>query len=255
MKNKPASPAHISRVLAAVLVGVIAVPTAMTGLFQSIDDDGINVNTQTIDLRSKAINDAGRVRFMRRNYWRAVDIYNELVRLGYDNLIPPDINDVRSIEYYLTPENFTEAEVVDVIHASAPEEEGVDAGYLVAISQTQHEFNMLPSRWQDLVEGSVDSSFCAPTLSNYTVHGHEDIDLYDLCVSMLDEHIANTQPNLFQRSAYLRGFNSVGFAPLRNLKNRLKVLEESLLFEGGTSTRPRNHDGYRPRLDYSEYHN
>ncbi|MCA9370559.1 MAG: hypothetical protein KC680_01200 [Candidatus Peregrinibacteria bacterium] len=236
---------NIRNVLVAVLIGVIAVPTAMTGLFQSIDDDGINSITSTIDLRQKALNDAGRVRYLRRNYWRAVDVYNELVRLGYENLIPPEINEVDSIEYYLDPENFTEADL-DTVHASAPEE--IDAGYLVAVSEAQHEYNMLPPRWRDLIDGSVDSQFCAPTLSKYTVQGQEDTDLHDLCVRLLDERLAAISPNLFQRSAYLRGFNPVGYAPLRNLRNRLKVLEESLMYEDGTSIRPKTHSGNRPRL-------
>ena len=250
MKKKTAHKAHISRVLTAVLVGVIAVPTAMTGLFAPADSDDTETQALMQDITRTAINDAGRIRYVRRNYWTAVDVYNELTRLGYEGLIPPNINKPNSIAYYLDSENF-DLDEQDILHGSAP----VDPDYLVTVSQARHEYNMLPEMWRDLIDGYINTQFCAPTLSQYNVYGQEDVDIYDLCVRLLDERIAAVTPNLLDRSAYLRGFNRLGFAPIRTLRNRLQILEESLLFEGGTSTRPRYHDGHRPRLDYSQYRN
>ena len=48
-------------------------------MFQSIDDDGIN-RLPVMDLRYKALRDASRVRQLRRDYWQAIDIFNELRR-------------------------------------------------------------------------------------------------------------------------------------------------------------------------------
>lgn len=239
---------HVSRALVAAIIGVIAIPTTMTGLFQSIDDDGINA-VPLIDLHQRAINDRSRVRHMRRNYWRAVGVYNELHRLGVEGIVPPDVNDVDSVNYYLDPENFAEVEgLTDVVHAAAPTEAG--DGYISSVSTAKAQYRALSERYRDLLDGYITTGFCPETLRYYHLAG-----FYDLCTALLDEHIAEVSPSLLNRSVYLRGFQSVGFAPLRNLRNRLEVLEESLLYEGGTSTRPRTHSGYRPRLDYSDLHN
>jgi|TARA_Y100000310_G_scaffold175693_1_gene175785 hypothetical protein len=245
MPKKTQNTAHVSRALVAALIGVIAIPTAITGLFQSIDDDGINT-VPVIDLRHRALNDASRVRYVRRNYWRAVGIYNELVRLGVEDLSPPDINDNDSINYYLDPENFAAVEGFGAtVHAAAPLGEG--DGYVSSISEAQREYNNLAERYRDLLDGYMTTRFCPGTLRQYHLAG-----FYELCNTLLDEHIAGLQPSLLERSSYLRGFNSVGFAPLRTLRNRLEVLEESLIYEGGTSVRPRTHSGFRPRPDYSD---
>lgn len=243
MKKKTHPQWHASRVALAALIGVVAIPTAMTGLFQSIDDDGINT-VPVVDMRQNALNDAARVRAVRRNYWRAVDVYNELVRLGYTNLVPPRIYDTESIHYYLDPENFAGMDgAQEVVFSSAPVE-GSDE-YVAMISDAEAEYNALPERYRDLLDGYIATSRCPGSLRQYHLAG-----FYDLCTRLLDEHLAQRQPNLFDRSAYLRGFQPVGFAPLRNLRNRLQSLQESLLFENGTSVRPRTHDtdGFRPSL-------
>lgn len=226
---------HLSRAAIAVLIGVIAVPTAMTGFIRSIEGE----NGTTINLEQKAVNDIGRVRYLRRNYWRAVDVYNDLVYFGKENLTPPNINDLESIEYYLDTENLREEE----LHESAPEGE---AEYLVTISEAQHTYNSLPERWRDLLDGYVDRQYCASILSRYTVEGHEDIDLYDLCQTLTDERIASIQTNLIDRSSYLRGhYRGLHYAPLNTLKTRLQLFDEALV--------PRTHETGRPRLDYSQY--
>lgn len=226
---------HVSRALVAALIGVIAVPTAMTGLFQSIDDDGVNA-VPVQDLRYKALHDAGRVRAVRRDYWRAVGIYNELVRLGVEGLAAPDVNDVDSIEYYLTPSNFEGNEAEEVLHGSAPEE--------ATVSEARAQYNVLLERYQDLIDGYINVGYCPGTLKQYHLAG-----FYELCTQLLDEHLAKQQVNLVDRSAYLRGFQPVGYAPLRNLRNRLENLQQSLQYEGGTSVRPKTYDGTRrPRL-------
>ena len=233
---------HGHRIALAVLVGVIAVPTAMTGLFQSIDDDGIN-SVPVIDLRHRAARDADRVRQLRRDYWQAVDIYNELNRLGIDNPGPPDINNQESIEYYLTPDNFVGTEVSDMLHASAEEEE---APALQPITQAEREYSALPEIYRDLMDGYLTTSRCPGTLRQFHLAG-----FYDLCLRLLDERTEATAPRLNYLFKKLDGFHSLGVAPLRNLGKRLESLQDSLLYEGGTSVRPKTHDGSgRPRLDY-----
>lgn len=219
----------------------------MTGLFQSIDDDGTNA-VPLIDLHQRAINDRSRVRYIRRNYWRAVGVYNELIRLGVEGINPPDINDTDSVNYYLDPENFAHVEGMGTpVHAAAPLEEG--DGYVSTISSAQAEYRSMPERYRDLLDGYITTGFCPGSLRQYHLAG-----FYDLCTTLLDEHVAAVSPSLINRSVYLRGFQSLGFAPLRNLRNRLEVLEESLIYEGGTSVRPRTHSGFRPRLNYSDLH-
>ena len=243
MSKKPTPTAHASRVLLATLIGVIAIPAATTGLFRSIDDDGVNV-VPGYDLRFNAYNDRAEIRSWRRKYWRAVGIYNELNRLGVEDIVAPEINNTDSINYYLNPENFSAVEGMDTIHAAAPEE----GGYLQSVSDAQRDYRNLSERYRDLLDGYVTTGICPVKLQQYHLAG-----FYDLCVALLREHNEAVAPNLLDRSAYLRGFQSLGYAPLRNLRNRLEVLEESLIYEGGTSVRPRTHSGHRPRLDYSSF--
>lgn len=242
MPKKTKHTAHVSRALVAAMIGVIAIPTAMTGLFQSIDDDGVNA-VPIVNLHQKAIHDRTRVRSARRNYWRAVGVYNELHRLGVEGIVPPDVNDSDSVHYYLNPDNFSHVDgLTDSIHAAAPTTVG--DGYISSVSSAKAQYRALSERYRDLLDGYITTGFCPTSLRNYHLTG-----FYDLCTTLLDEHIVEVSPSLLNRSVYLRGFQSVGFAPLRNLRNRLEVLEESLLYEGGTSTRPRTHSGYRPRLE------
>jgi hypothetical protein len=237
MPKKSTPSAHVSRVLVAALIGVVAIPTAMTGLFQSIDDDGRNV-VPLIDLHNKAINHRSEVRRIRRNYWRAVGVYKELIRRGVEDIMPPDINDTDSVKYYLNPENFAAIEGTDdVLHASPSVE-----GYRT-ISAAQVEYRRKSERYRDLLDGYITTGFCPGSLRQYHLTG-----FFELCNALLEEHIAAVSPSLINRSVYLRGFQSVGFAPLRTLRNRLKVLEESLLYSsaGRYSVRPLRHSG-RPR--------
>ena len=239
MPKKTKPHAHVSRALIAALIGVIAIPTAMTGLFQSIDDEGINV-VPVIDLHRRAYNDRANVRLKGRNYWRAVGVYKELDRRGVENLNPPDINDTDSVNYYLNPENFVGVEgYTDTVHAAAPVVIG--DGFVSTISPAQAQYRRTSERYRDLLDGYIASGRCPGSLRQYHLAG-----FYDLCNALLDEHIVAIRPSLINRSVYLRGFQSLGFAPLRSLRNRLKVLEESLLYAGGTYLRPRTHNG-RPR--------
>ena len=234
MKHIHKHKSHIMRALVAVIVSAVAVPTAMTGLFPRSVDVGADVP----QLRQLAQNDAGRVRYVRRNYWLAVDTYNELQRFGYENLLPPDINDIDSIEFYLNLENF-DGSLEEALHGAAPEEERIDADYLVEMSELHHTYSMLPEMWRDLLDGYIGTQMCAPTLSKYTVRGYEELDLYDMCVRLLDERLAAIQPDLFGRSSYLRGLRSIGVAPINKLQQRLESLENQL-------KPPRTHTG-RPR--------
>lgn len=238
MKHIRKHKSHVMRALVAVIVSAIAVPTAMTGLFPRSVDFGSDPVPQ---LRMLAERDAGRVRYVRRHYWQAVDTYNELQRFGYENLLPPDINDIDSIEYYLNLDNFDGSDT-EVLRGSAPEEgeEDVDVDYLVDLSNLHHTYSMLPEMWRDLIDGYISTQMCAPTLSKYTVRGYEDVDLYDMCVRLLDERLAVIQPDLFGRSAYLRGLRSIGVTPINQLQLRLQSLENQL-------TVPRTHTGGRPR--------
>lgn len=243
MRKKTAPQAHVSRALVAALIGVVAIPTAMTGLFQSIDDDGVHAVPVT-NIRMRAENDAARVRYVRRNYWRAVDIYNELVRLDVEGLTPPSIYDNDSINFYLNPENFSSVEgVEEILHGAAPLVEGDDV--IPGISEAESEYRALPEMYRDLLDGYMTTSRCPGSLRQFHLAG-----FYDLCTRLLDERLANLQPNLLDRSAYLRGFQPVGFAPLRSLRNRLEMMQESLIFDGGTSVRPTRHDleNFRPSL-------
>lgn len=238
-KKKQDHSAHVSRALVAVLIGVIAVPTAMTGLFQSIDDDGVNA-VPLIDLRTKARHDASRVRQLRRDYWQAVDIYNETERLDIDNIGPPDINNHKSIQYYLNPENFAVYEAMSGVHAAASEPS--------IISDAERAYRALPETYRDLMDGYITAGYCpnpAGLINRYPVQ------FIEICQSLLEERKEATMPRLNFSSKSLDGFQPVGYAPLRNLRNRLENLEESLLYEGGTSVRPRTHNRVtRPRLDY-----
>ncbi len=229
------------RLLVAVLVGVAAVPATMTGLFRSIDDEGVKVE-QSEDLHSKASNDVARLRAARRGYWLAVEMYNELTRLGYTNLTFPNINDMASIRFYLNRENYVHGETTDKASLAAASEE-VDA--VEEAPTAREEYKALPEIYQDLLDGYVDTGRCPPSLRQFHEKG-----FYELCHRLLDEHIDAIRSNLAERSAYLRGIGRLDVPFAWTMKERLINLEESLLFENGTSIHPRTYKGSRPRLNY-----
>ncbi|PIR54089.1 hypothetical protein COU75_02850 [Candidatus Peregrinibacteria bacterium CG10_big_fil_rev_8_21_14_0_10_42_8] len=233
MNKNTQSKATISQVFAALLVGVIAVPTAMTGLFQSMDMITSSDEILGNSVYQAAIKDAARVRQLRRDYWRAIGIYNELDRMGIE-VVPPDINDAESIAYFLDATNFSvnDDETDEELHGAAP-------------SSASDDYNALPERYRDLLDGYILTGRCPGTLRQYHL-----ANFYEICVDLLDEHIAETMPTILERSAYLRGFNAVGTSPVRTLKNRLIMMEESLHIKGA-SIRPQGIPGQRrPRIEY-----
>jgi hypothetical protein len=237
MTKRKASKAPISQVFAALLVGVIAVPTAMTGLFQSMDAVGSTTVVPGFSVYQTAVKDATRVRQLRRDYWRAVGIYNELDRIGVADVYPPDINDAESIAYYLDASNFlSTGDVDETLFGAAPEG---------GISDAMATYNALPERYRDLLDGYVSTRRCPGTLRQYHMAG-----FYELCHDLLDENIAATMPTVLERSSYLRGYNAVGNSPSRSLRERLLMMEESLNVKGA-SIRPQGTPGqHRPRITY-----
>lgn len=234
MTKRTASKAPISQVFAALLVGVIAVPAAMTGLFQSMDTITSSTVVPGYSVYQTAVQDAARVRQLRRDYWRAVGIYNELDRKGVEGVYPPDINDAESIAYFLDASNFNggDVDMGETLYGAAP-------------SNAMNDYNALPERYRDLLDGYVSTRRCPGTLRQYHLAG-----FYELCLDLLDENIAATMPTVLERSSYLRGFNSVGTSPVRTLRNRLMMMEESLNVKGA-SIRPLGVPGQRrPRITY-----
>lgn len=222
----------------AVMIGVLSVPVATTALFQSIDNDTAPANTMSVtDLRQDALEDAVRVRTMRRRYWRAVEIYNEMVRGGMTNLVAPDINDPISVDWYL---RYAAGEELPALptRAAAPEEASVsmENGELV--------FELLPERDQDLIEGYVNTGRCSVTLKTHEPAYGEAF--YELCLAILDARIAVQNKTVVDRAAQLRSLQRVQHNQMDVLRQRLRVLEESLTVDGA-AVRPRTHDG-RPRL-------
>ena len=233
-----------SRAFAALLVGALAVPATMTGLFRSVDDEGVKIE-QSTDLHEAAWNDAARIRANRRGYWLAVEMYNELTRLGYKDLVFPDINDTESIAYYLDKKNFLK-EDADATHAAAPEATVEPTAPEASPAPDPFvEYDALPEIYQDLLDGYVDTGRCPPSLRQFHQKG-----FYDLCTRLLDARINALRSNLAERSANLRGLGSAGLFPVWTMKERLLQLENSLLYEGGTSVRPRTYEGSRPRIQY-----
>lgn len=233
MIKKTETKAPISQVFAALLVGVIAVPTAMTGLFQSMDMISSSTAVPGISIYKTAIQDAARVRQLRRDYWRAIDIYRELDRMGID-VSPPDINDEEAIEYFLNAANFvvSDEEAEEALHGAAP-------------SSATDDYNALSERYRDLLDGYISTGRCPGTLRQYHL-----ANFYELCVDLLDEHIAATMPTVLERSVYFRGVSGAETPPIQTLRHRLMMMEESLNVKGA-SIRPQGTPGQsRPRIEY-----
>lgn len=220
---------HISRAFVAALVGVIAIPTVMTG---------VNV-TQPLhrDIYNSARNDAARVRTMRRNYWKAVDIYKDLVRVGFDDmeLSPPNVNDVDSISFYINEEYLLKA-------AAPTSEEELAEGHT-----PKEQYDALTETYRDLLDGYMTYQYCPLTLKQFHLSG-----FYELCTKLLEERLASVTENLLQRSAFLRGKRRADNRGI-SLKDRLRVLENTLLNATNGSNRPQGSVGQRrPRLDITQ---
>ncbi len=239
MTKKSQQGTHLAHVLVAALIGMVALPATMTGLFRSIDDDG-KQREQSVDLRSAAINDISRVRTARRDYWDAVLQWNALTRIGIQGLIQPNINDAASIAFYLDPENIAAAKAGDTSHSAAEEEVLSDDER--AVAEARELYEALSKKYRNLVDGYIDSQNCPASLLTFHRAG-----LRELCTVLLAERMALHRPNIASRSEELRRKSAGGNAPVRTLKDRLKQMEESLRYEGGTSVRPLMHSGGRPR--------
>ena len=234
MKKHTANTAHISQLFAALLIGVIAVPTAMTGLFQSMDS---TVSPEDAIYQS-ALQDRVRVRQVRREYWRAVEIYNKLRSAGVEGIYLPKINDPESIQALLDSENFlTDDDLGEPVFSAAPQSD-------TRTKDTWLEYDALLEQHRDLLDGYMSTRRCPDALKQYHVAG-----FYDLCIRLLDETIATSTSTVLQRGAYMRDFIPAQQNPAHTLRQRLEMLEESLR---GASVRPQGTSGqHRPRLDYS----
>jgi len=234
MKKHTANTAHISQVFAALLIGVIAVPTAMTGLFQSVD----STTTPEDAIYQSALQDRVRVRQARREYWQAVDVYNTLRSAGVEGIYRPEINDPESIRLLLDSENFLKNDDFDEpVFSAAPAENTKSKDLWV-------EYDALLEQHRDLLDGYISTRRCPDTLKQYHVEG-----FYDLCQRLLDETIATSASTVLQRGAYMRDLIPAQQSPVQTLRQRLQMLEESL---NGASIRPQGTPGqHRPRLDYS----
>lgn len=227
---------HVSRPLLAMLIGVIAVPTVMTGYIRTQVPSANG--TQFQEIYRRAAGDVRRVRDLRRDYWEAIAVYNDLREIEFNDfeLIPPDVNDRESINFYLDSSNF-DGTAVEGLHSAAPDVTARD------------EYNRLSERYRDFLDGYIATGYCPPTLKQYHLSG-----LYSLCTRLIDDRIAAIQPDLIQRSEQIRRSSYKSSYETSTLKDRLRMLETTLLksTQGGV-LRPTGAEGQtRPRLDIVE---
>lgn len=215
------------RAMLALLVGLASLPAAVAVIFVPIGAD-LTRTVPNLQMGQQVIKDAARVRQVRQDYWRAVDVYKRLRQEGTTNLAAPELNDPASIEFYLNLENG------GTIKGAAPEEQ--------KLSDAQVKYNALLEKDQTLVDGYVTLGFCP---KNLNVKGNRAV-LYDICTALLAERKASDRPQV-SSSVLERQSMRIGpdGSPIQTLRDRLHALQNVLgadrTYEGSQRPRPAAH--------------
>lgn len=204
---------HFSRqFLVSATMGFLAVPLLTTAaLIRSQDDEGV-LSESVQDIEKRAIGSRTSLRRQERSYWRATDVYRELLRQGITGLIAPDINDPRTIDPYL------EGKVVRLEDLEGLREALDDASLKII-----EEYNDYPEWRRDLLDGYLQMGFCPQSLQRL----FRGEGFYEFCLKYVTARSSQRLRSVKRQSA-IRGYSSLQrFSPY-SLRERLQRLGDSL---------------------------
>ncbi len=201
------------------LLGVMVTPLIADGIFsggrlkneiQSAVLDYSNMESRTIG-KNAAITDRVRIRKQTREFWQAMKIYQNRVRDGAKDLVPPDMNDYQSILDYLRGTRPQVQPKESEEHSSAPADEQ-------AVSSLQIED--LGENERHLLRRYQKSMSCPETLKDYGLQG-----FYELCLSVTKNPAGTPRIGLLNPRQWINREKEVKPA---SLKLRLEMVEQAL---------------------------
>lgn len=222
-KRKPN--VSFAQVVAALFVGIIAMPVAVTALVRSQDQDGNNY-VLSPNQAVRALEDRVRLRRQERLFWDAMHVYQRLLSEGVEGLTIPDINNPNTFDVFLDADSVKQLK--EGLHESAPDIEEVEEPAVTeeSFDDVLDWYNALPKNDQDLVNGFRNTRLCT---RNPMVLRKID-GLAENCEKLLQYDAQVQAKEAIKRLQIRAGFlrdPSMGLG-YRSLRERLMQLEESL---------------------------
>jgi len=182
--------------------------------------------TGSVDLRFEALEDRVNVRRRTRQYWQAIEVYQNRVRDGETDLIPPTVDDYQSILWYLREESdeseeaeeSEEADTSAELNTGEPEESVVHEAAPTASSDVTQQMN---ERDRHLLRRYVKANMCPERLKDYLP------GFYDLCNAMAKDAQKEPRQGLVNLNQQLKSAARKNVLP-NTIKSRLQMMEQAL---------------------------
>ena len=219
-----------SRLIALLLMGILAAPLAANVFLVVREERGdlqssiVNVKDAQVMKRdtARAMQDRARDRLQQRQYWDAMEVYQNLLRDGVEDIEPPDVNDYQSIMEYLKWDD-KQVAASERVHAAAEDEESV-------VEVVDEEVEDIPTsslmvedlgmEQRHLLRRYERANNCPETLRNYWLNG-----FYELCLSVTKAPTTEPRRGLLNVMEWLRGRTA---APAPTMKLRMQMLKQAL---------------------------
>ncbi len=191
------------RLLAALFVGIVAVPMTSTALF--LNQESLEtLDFEASDLRRKALENRRELRAQRRSYWRAMEQYQRAEEAG-GNAVKPDINNMNSIDRALH-----QNENEEPMHEAAPD--------VTSLSTNE----LLPQD-KALLRRYTRARSCPESLKNFRVPG-----FFELCNALVGVGASpNPVRGILNNKAYIRGALQKAAPDVPAFKLRMQMLEQA----------------------------
>jgi len=162
-----------------------------------------------------------RVRRQTRQYWQAIETYQNRVRAGEEGLTPPSVDDYQSILQYLRA--MPSAQEESTFSSSASEEGTVHPAATNVEENTVSSLTVQELSNQDrlLLRRYVRANSCPESLVNYLP------GFYDLCNAMAKDAVQEPRVGLINVNQQLHSVQYKDVLP-KTLKARLQMIEQSL---------------------------
>ncbi|MDD5026526.1 MAG: hypothetical protein PHH13_04100 [Candidatus Peribacteraceae bacterium] len=198
-----------SKVVVVLLMTALAVPIAaeqFTGADTQASLSATSVPAITAaEVREQATADKVLLRRQRRQYWQAIDQYQNLVRDGAEGLVAPALNDAASIKAYINGDVTKEVQADSAQTSSAPQ-----ASSLLVDNLSETDRHLL--RWYSK------TNTCPVSLKGYLP------GFYELCLTVTKDASKEPRVGLLNDLQTTRAHSG---APKPTTKLRLEMLKEA----------------------------
>ncbi|PIR48617.1 hypothetical protein COU80_02815 [Candidatus Peregrinibacteria bacterium CG10_big_fil_rev_8_21_14_0_10_55_24] len=219
MKHTP----HSFRFVLTAAVLTFLAPLAMgpaSVVTQNLPGALVSSVTSQEDLRTEALQDRVRVRRQTRQYWQAIEAYQNRVRAGEEGLTPPSVDDYQSILQYLRAmpsaqeDTSSPAPEGEATHPAATDDSEDDTVSSLTAQELSDQDRLLLRRY-------VRANSCPESLKNYLP------GFFDLCNAMAQDAAKEPRVGLVNVNQQLHSVQYRDILP-NTLKARLQMIQQSL---------------------------